>query len=53
MKLVEINALHAEAPQRGIAFPAYRFWLEYPPWLCLWVTLIPDQSTLGENQWAL
>src|SRR6202158_4921464 len=50
VKLVQVNALHAQTAQRGLAFPANRFGLESAARLRHGVTLVPNQSALGEHK---
>src|SRR5208337_1204606 len=49
MKLVKINTLHAEPPQRCLALLANRFRLKDSLRLRLGIALIPDHATLGED----
>ena len=52
-ELVEINALNAQPPQRSVAFPPNRIRLKDSSRRSHRIVRIPDQSALGEDQWAL
>src|ERR1700687_5169482 len=53
MTLVEINAFHAQPPQRSVAFLPDRCRLEHALRRGHRIVRIPDQSTLGEDYRAL
>ncbi len=50
VKLVEINALHPEAPQRGLELATQRPRLEHPARLRHGIPLVPHQAPFGEHQ---
>src|SRR3979490_3312916 len=53
MKLVEIDAIHAQPSQRILAFAPDRLRFKHASRRGHRIVLIPDQSTLCEDQWAL
>ena len=53
VELVQVDPLHAEAPERGLALPPDRGGLQHAPRLGRPVLLVPDQSALGEDEGPL
>src|SRR2546429_528086 len=53
VKLIEVDALDAEPPERRLALLSDGIWAQHPPRFLHAVALVPHQPALGEHEWPV